>query len=411
MANDKPSLESLYAGSESSKPSLEELYSGQKNQTPTMLDEAVAQKQAAAVQGIKRGIIGGLGFPGDVTQFIGGQLGLEDKDRALPTSEEVAGAGEKYLGIKRPEGKSEKVLEFASNPLSYFGGGSLLSKILGAIGGGTGADIGERVGGSTGEIVGGVLGGVTGASLRGTPKTLASTPANRQAAANVLTKEGVTDFSAGAQTGSGTLRRTESMTGQAPFSGSVAVEKYNNSLRQFTRAALRRVGMDSDVATREVVDKAFTNIGSEFDRLQANTLAIDQTLKDDIAKAWQDYKNTTEPGRQVPWAKQFADTFEKSPTSIGVSGENYKSLRSELDRYRRGTTSPEYKDILQDYINALDGAMERTLQVTNPADVGKWRAVRRAYRNMLVIEKSRPAGELGAEGVIRRPSYAKRRIR
>jgi hypothetical protein len=180
----------------------------------------------------------------------------------------------------------------------------------------------------------------------------------------------------------------------------VASEKYLQSQHQFTRAALRRVGEDSDTVTREVVDRSFDRIGKEFDRLENNFLEVDQPFKTEVDQVTKDYWNVTDPGKRNEFVRLLNDQIQKWPSSLAMQGPLYKTLRSSISRYERTTTTPEFKEALTGIRNALDDAMERTLAKVNPADVGKWQAVRQQYRNMLVIEKARPAGELGAEGVI-----------
>ncbi len=378
----------------------------QENSQPVMLDEAVKQKRSEAVQGVKRGIYGGIGLPGDIMEFINNQVGSSTGH--LPTSEELGQAGEKYLGIEAPKGKSDKVVEFLSNPLSYLGGGSLLSKIVGAGAGGVGADVGERVGGTPAEIIGALAGGSLAGMKGGKPLSVGmQTPTERQAAANYLKSEGVTDLRAGQQTGSKPLQRAEGQLGSAPLSGGVADEKFNNQMRQFTRAALKRAGESSETAGPEVVDRAYERIGKEFDRLEANVMLPDAQFKSDLQQAKQDYFNLTSEQTRKPFIGKIIDEFDKKlTTQYGgtrniLPGEAYKSMRSQMNKLRRGTTDPEYKDALQDVINAMDGAMERTLAITNPSELGAWREVRRQYRNMLVIEKAvTGAGETKAQGLI-----------
>lgn len=141
-----------------------------------MLDESVAQKQSEAVTGIKRGITGGLGTLGDVSEFMSRLAGVDPelarKFRGFPTSKEVAETAKPVIGeIKGP---SSDVTEFLANPLSYLGPGGLGKKILGALFGGVGAETGKAVGGDVGEIVGGVVGGGIP-----TPGRLSKTPGER----------------------------------------------------------------------------------------------------------------------------------------------------------------------------------------------------------------------------------------
>lgn len=224
-------------------------------------------------------------------------------------------------------------------------------------------------------------------------------PETRQAAVDVLKKEGV-DVSAGQARGSQPLRTAESALGTAPFSGDVATQQFNRQMRQFTRAALKRVGEYAEAATPEVIDRAFERIGNQFDKLEANVLLPDPTLKAEIAKVNQDYINHTSPGTRVPYMQKVADQVASLSTAMGVPGKAYKAWRSEMNRIMRKTQNPEYKEALQGAISAIDGAMERTLAKTNPEQLGAWREARRQYRNMMVIEKALPAGEAGAEGLI-----------
>jgi hypothetical protein len=225
-------------------------------------------------------------------------------------------------------------------------------------------------------------------------------PESRQASIDTLKKEGI-DVSAGQARGSTALRTAESQLGTAPFSGDKATEQFNTQMRQFTRAALRRVGEDSDRATPDVIDRAFTRIGNEFDRLQQNTVIPDKDLATEIGEARDNYIQLTSPYNRAEAIPNIGNRISMYVhKDIPIPGDVYKATRSQLDKLRRGTTDPVVKETLTDYIDALDGAMERTLQKTNPADLGKWQEVRRQYRNMLIIEKALPAGETGAEGLI-----------
>jgi hypothetical protein len=70
-----------------------------------------------------------------------------------------------------------------------------------------------------------------------------------------------------------------------------------------------------------------------------------------------------------------------------LSGGEYQALRSNLRAAAQGATDPQRAEALHSVTNALDDAMERTIQRTNPADAGAWAQARRDYRNALVLQR------------------------
>jgi hypothetical protein len=68
----------------------------------------------------------------------------------------------------------------------------------------------------------------------------------RQQAVRTLKSEGVIDLTAGQETGRHALRWAESASKDTAFSGGKAAEKELRQAEQFTRAALRRAGIDAD---------------------------------------------------------------------------------------------------------------------------------------------------------------------
>jgi hypothetical protein len=70
-----------------------------------------------------------------------------------------------------------------------------------------------------------------------------------------------------------------------------------------------------------------------------------------------------------------------------LTGQEYQTLRSNLRRAAQGATDPQRAEGLHEVVNALDDAMERSIQRNNPADAGLWGQVRRNYQNALVLER------------------------
>lgn len=268
------------------------------------------------------------------------------------------------------------------------------------LGSGLGAATAQQVapGSMIAELAGQGIGAgsVAGLSRLGrravTPMTVAP---ERRAMVNTLQQEGV-ELSAGQTTGNKGLQYAESELG-----GTRAAALTDRQGEQFTRAALRRAGINANRATPDVVDDAFTDIGQQFDDLAArNTLQIDGQLRNELQQAVGNYEILVPPAMQSPLIRRIVDEFI-APQNVAVSGQGYQAARSRLERMARTSTDPQLSMALRDIRTALDDAMERTLAMTNPQAAGRWREARRRYRNLLVIEDAiGRAGESAALGII-----------
>lgn len=236
---------------------------------------------------------------------------------------------------------------------------------------------------------------VAGAAFRRAVSPVAGNAA-KAAAANTLRNEGV-DLTAGQITGSRGLRFRE-----AELGGNAAQDFMDQQNRQFTAAALRRIGVNADVATHDVIDTASTNIGNQFETLAArNDLVPDQRLAQDIQRAWRRFEGDTNPSTRPPVIERLIrDIYGRTGGTGPIPGSWYKSTRSELGRLS-ASPNPELSQAARDLLGALDDGMERTLQTSNPTDLGAWREARRLYKNLLVVrDAATRAGAASAEGVI-----------
>lgn len=221
--------------------------------------------------------------------------------------------------------------------------------------------------------------------------------AARQDAVDVLAREGV-GVTAGQRTGNKALRYAESELG-----GRRAEDMIERQGEQFTQAALRRIGEDAPRATPEVLDNAYARIGQQFDDLAArNDIIPDQQFGADIQSAISDYGRLTPEHSRAPIIQEtLADLSGALQRNGRLQGDVYQSLRSRLGRAARNTKDPELGSAIRGINDALDDAMERSIQTRNPADLGAWQNVRNQYRNFLAIESAATrAGEDAAQGVI-----------
>lgn len=222
----------------------------------------------------------------------------------------------------------------------------------------------------------------------------------RAAIAKALQDEGI-DLTAGQATGNKRLQYMENELG-----ADVAQEFMERQGDQFTNAALDRIGVSSPRATPEVLDRAYRDIGSEFDRLAANSsVPVDQPFMADL-KATVDTYNDLLEGSAAPAVQKYVDEIfdhaaNSPPGQPMLTGEQYRSLRSRIGADMRRTSKPELANALGDIQSSLDDAVERYLAVASPDDIPAWKEVRNQYRNFLVIEKAAAgAGENAALGIL-----------
>lgn len=267
---------------------------------------------------------------------------------------------------------------------------------------GAGASEADDVGGRAQDamlsgLLGAGLGGAApyvGQGLRRLVTPFPASAANTQAA-QTLAREGV-ELTAGQQTGRKGLQYLESELG-----GGAAADLMERQAEQFTAAALSRAGIAAPRATPEVIDNAFTTIGRQFDGMAAMTdTPFDQTLQSNLATVVRDYLDTSEAVAPVVqrMLTRLVDVARNS--GMRLTGRSYQDFRSELGRLiqrSKGST----QDALRDMQEALDDAIERNISGDTLA---AWQAIRRQYRNLLVIEKAATGAGAGAAAGLLSPA-------
>lgn len=359
---------------------------------------------------IPRGILGGL----SETVSAGGRAAEIEmgQEESVPGKEETRSLLEKNVtgDLHKPETRAgrfgETVGEFLGNPASYIGPGGPAIKAATAATGGLGSEaLGQILEGTSAEPYGRIIGGMLGATApRAAVRTITPNPVSPQRleAVNRLRAEGI-EPTAGQITGSRALRYAESELGQAPGAGGARERAATRVDDGLTRAALARVGEVADRATPEVVDRAFTRIGGQFDALAArNQATYDAQFVQQLLDAQNNYNQLVSVSQRAPVVENMVnDALGRLSRSRTLEGDVYQSTRSRLERMRRNTKDPEVNMALAEMRDAYDNLMERSLTAANSPDLGAWQEVRRQYRNMLVIETAATgAGEKVAEGVI-----------
>lgn len=389
---------------------------------PDNPDASLGARAQQGLSGLDEGIAGVVGFPVDATQAamragaagihalggpdiqlpvnqIGGSKSITDlmgKWIAPPSTDPIGRfartAGQDIGAAALPVGGA---VASSSRPLAT-AAMNIGATLLGSAGGTT-ADAmapGNPIAHGVGEMLGAVAPGRMAAMGRRLVTPFDTSP-ERAAMADTLQQNGV-DLTAGQRTGNNSLRYAESELG-----GGTAQAMTDRQQEQFTRAALSRAGISADRATPEVMQKAFNDIGGQFDQLAANNNIIpDKQLGADLRSTLADYQNVAGADEKPIIGNSINDIVAAAQTGQ-ITGAQYKSIRSRLGRAMQDSNNPELKGAIRNLQSALDGGMERSVAQTNPQALGDWQQARRDYANLMTLtEAAAGPGENTAVGLI-----------
>lgn len=404
-------------------------------QTPMQIPEKPPRTWGdTAVDVAKSGGIGiaqgGLGFatlPGNLEML--GRMGIDKAagvfgfqpntvaGQKLPHYGDAKRFAEGYTGkFYEPQttiGKyARSVGEFA--PLLASRGMSGPGKILSVLGGGVASEAaGQATEGTALEPWARMAGGIAG-SMGPTMATRAVSPSpvdsQRLNSLAVLDREGVKALTAGQRTDSTPLKWMEAATQDIPFAAKRAKALQTDSADQFTRATLKRAGINADRATPEVMNGAFERLGAQFDDMAArSTFSADDQFSKAMTKALVDYDRLTPSASHAPVVKEFAEDFGRliqqqraNPAQPVMMGDAYQKWRHDLTEYirdaQRADAGSQLPKTLLALREAMDDAVERGLPKAAKAEFAK---TRREYKNLVTIEKAASgAGRDAVEGVI-----------
>jgi hypothetical protein len=388
---------------------------------------SIGEKAVDAYKGLGTGTIKGTlalgGALGDLTDlgakgiekasnYVADKLGVEPYQRpekpsvlnAIPTTESLTGRlkealGEDFYKPKSDYGKlTERVGEFVPGAAvaSVTGGAPMATMARYAVAPGAATFAAEKALPETDYKPYLVAGAGLGASLANPSRLISPLPASpaRQAAVNVLEREGVTSLTAGQRTGNTSLRYLEDAASAAPMAGRGAERMREQALEQFTEAATRRAGA-AGRATPEVLSANQRRLGQSFEDLAArNDLIPDTSLVDDLTASVQRYRNVPDTFERAQ-VQSVLNDIQPHIRAGSMSGPEYQAMRHYLTETVNSTQDSYFKHAMRGMRNALDEAMERSIAANNPGDLGAWRETRREYAAQKVLEKS--ASRAGAE--------------
>lgn len=247
--------------------------------------------------------------------------------------------------------------------------------------------------GKFGGLVSGTAAPIAAGLSRAITPSMQTDPVRRAAVAT-LEAQGVRPM-AGDVIGSRPVQWAEQHLGELAGRGP------ERAYEQLTGAAIRNAGFTGATrATPDVIDRAFTRVGNEFDRLAAQTtLTPDQAMGPQLRGVIARYESQVAPPNRIPGIRDFEREIATQLVQNGntIPGPAYKSLSSRLAADARSTNNPEAKQAYYGLKDALDSAMERDLQRLGSPLAGAWQQIRNQYRNLLVLENAaaNPQTKLG----------------
>lgn len=194
-------------------------------------------------------------------------------------------------------------------------------------------------------------------------------------ALDVLAKEGV--FPTAAQS---TGSRQAAFVEQSVEAGLDLIEKAQNN---FNRAALRRIGVNAEKATTDVMDEAYNRIGSNLNSTIGNVTgaATRQDVKD-IADILKVYSGQVGPTQSAPIFTTLYQSFLQSARSgQNLSNSEIRTFHQTLNGLtRRGD---ETGRAARDVINVVNSFISKNLGAEGSA---AWKQANKEYRDFLAIE-------------------------
>lgn len=369
---------------------------------PAAQPDGMLMDAAKAIpRGIRKGYEGLAGIGGDfynmevsvaekLAQWMGASPETLAEIRAargqniLPTTEDVQRTTTDPIFGKAGEAQTSvgQGLETAASFLPGAGRSLFRTVVAPAIGTEAGGKIGEAMGyEGTGRFIGGVLGGVApGATARSIAGPVVSPERRRQI--GILQDEGV-PLTAGQATGRKALQYAET----GPYEGKPAATNAAAS-SAFTRAALRRAGINADAATPDVMAEAQAAFGREYDDIvtRSNGVPMDSVLQNellDTVTTFQGLKSTGAPRVIEDAMNKLADAAQANGGV--VPPEVFQVIRSDIGRLRTASADPEVRHALGRIQDSLFDSIERNGQ---PEIAAQARDVNNRYRNFKTLEKT-----------------------
>lgn len=234
-------------------------------------------------------------------------------------------------------------------------------------------------------VVGGLLGGFApsafAAARNARVPTGGMTPETAKLAQQMI-DEGIDLFPG--QVGNKVAKIAYDAVSKVPFSGTA---KRQGQLRQFNAAVARTFGEQADSITPEVMARAKSRIGSEFNDVFArNNIFADKGLLDDLGDIQLRATTNLTDAQANDVGKAIAAVLNEANKNGGVlNGRKYHAFTSQGGALKvlTGNADPNIKFYGMQVREALDNAFERFAPAE---DVARLQVAKDQYRNMKTVQ-------------------------
>jgi hypothetical protein len=309
----------------------------------------------------------------------------------LETQRQQTGGASDYKGERLGAQYAGTIAEFL--PAATIGGGGLKAAlqygVAPAITSETAGQIARKVAPDYEPAARAVTALATPFAIEGAKRLITPSPARSKEYlqfADDLEAEGV-PVSAGQRTGNRDLMRREGMHNPEAAQHFQEVQD-----RAFTRAVLKRIGVNADAASPDVLEGAAKAIGQQFDDLTArNSLPVTRDLVKDLRNLQLEYASTSAANDRIGAVNNVINEVIARGKKVGaLDGRYFQNTLSQLRRQARNLTysNPNASHALDEIATTLDEAMQQSLVNAGSADAEKWTAAREAWKNLRVIENA-----------------------
>jgi hypothetical protein len=265
------------------------------------------------------------------------------------------------------------------------------SSIRGAAAAGAALGAIQPVGTDDSRIANAALGGATGGLVQGTVNAIGriaqpikrSLSAVDEKAVKTLESAGV-PLDAAQKSGSQRAMQVKRFLTDNPVTAAGQVAQAEKTAAGFTRAALREIGENADIADEQVLGRAASRIGGEFDRIAtANPIKADNKLLNDLVAVQQGAFKELESSPAQVVSNQVDEVLAKV-NGGHIDGKAYQSIKSTLDRISNGS-NPQLGYWARQLRETLDDALQRSAK---PGDFDALKLARKQYGSLDKIIKS-----------------------
>lgn len=183
-------------------------------------------------------------------------------------------------------------------------------------------------------------------------------------------------------TSSRAVKNAQKVSQELPFSGQAAFR--DKQMSSFNSALLNTVGIDGTKFTRANMDKAFTDVGKQFDSLGAGkTFQLGDDFYSGLDQIRQDAQSTATADAVSNFNHAVENQITKNVGPDGtISGEKLGQIRSNINSLARKANNPDTQDLLHDLENNVIDAMTSG----DDAASGTLSDAKQKYKNLLVLE-------------------------